>query len=313
MNKIKALIKKIPLLFPLVKIIQDKRYFYHYLQGFFTSKNLRMYLKRTESKFFFKKTDDEILTTSNKKHITELSNFGYLENPIVIDSSKADKIKLFLDSKLMHEPEAQNNNYFLLNDKPYGSKRGFYQCEDVVLAPHVLDIANDPILLSIAHNYFGAIPIIDYIGSWWSFPSKDLALTQSFHRDIDTLNSLKFFVYLTDVDSTSGPHVYVRSSHNSDLNTIKDKMHHDNEIIKEFSDKNLISLEGPKGYTFIADTFGFHKGLAPKSNNRLVLQIIYTLKRTPFSPKKPFVNRAKALKLLSGPYSKYINQNIIST
>ena len=36
--------------------------------------------------------------------------------------------------------------------------------------------------------------------------------------------------------------------------------------------------------------FGFHKGLAPKNSDRLILQIIYTLKRTPFGPKKPFVN-----------------------
>ena len=39
--KIKELIRKIPLVFPLLKIIQDRRYLYHYIQGFITHKKLR--------------------------------------------------------------------------------------------------------------------------------------------------------------------------------------------------------------------------------------------------------------------------------
>ena len=104
---------------------------------------------------------------------------------------------------------------------------------------------------------------------------------------------------------------HVKGSHDSKFKTSKDKMHADNEIINEYGSNNIIELKGQKGYTFIADTFGFHKGLPPTENNRLVLQIIYTLKRTPFSPKKPFISNDDAINLCSNPYSKYVNRNII--
>jgi hypothetical protein len=311
MNLIKNFIKKIPILFPLLKILQDRRYLYHYLQGFISNKKYRSIFLRAESRLFFKKNDTNFQPILLNNNVNELVDNGFIENPIIINDVVSNEIKDFLRSKLMHDPESNDTKDFLLDTKPDGIKRGFYKCEDVVQSPHVLDIANDPKLLSIAYNYFGAIPTIDYIGSWWSFPTADLALTQSYHRDIDTLNSLKFFIYLTDVDLDSGPHIYVKGSHNSQFKTSKDKMHEDADIIKGHGDSNIISLEGSKGYTFIADTFGFHKGLPPIKNNRLVLQIIYTLKRTPFSPKKPFVNKNDALKLCSHTYSEYVNRNIV--
>lgn len=312
MNKIKLLLKKVPIVFHLLKIIQDRRYFYHYLQGFLSNKKARSFFTSLESKFFFKKNDlikDNFVDV--KDNINKLKTSGVIENPIFIAKNKIDKIVDFLKSKQMHDPELYSNDYFYYDNRPVQVKRGFYKCEDVVYAPHVLEIANDPMLLSIAYEYFGAIPCIDYIGSWWSFPSNDLALTQSFHRDIDTLNSLKFFVYLTDVDKESGPHVYVKGSHNSSYRTSKDKMHNDFEIENEFNKSNIVNLEGEEGYTFIADTFGFHKGLPPTNKSRLVLQIIYTLKRTPFGPKSPFICMEDAVKLTSNPFSNYVNRNII--
>ena len=59
-------------------------------------------------------------------------------------------------------------------------------------------------------------------------------------------------------------------------------MHGDEEIHNLYGKEEIKDIVGKKGHNFIADTYGFHKGLAPTENNRLVLQIIYTLKRTPF-------------------------------
>ena len=312
MKNLKNFVKKIHLLFPFLKVIQDQRYLYHYLQGFLTGKTLRSMFSKLEARLFFRSEDETLnFALHDIDGLEELTKNGYIENPLIIDNAKIDEINEFLITKPMHDPESADNSYFLFEDKLPNVKRGFYKCEDVVHCPHILSIANNPSLLNVAYNYFGAVPTIDYIGSWWSFPSDELALTQSFHRDIDTLNSLKFFVYLSDVDAKSGPHIYVKGSHDSKFKTSKDKMHADNEIINEYGSNNIIELKGQKGYTFIADTFGFHKGLPPTENNRLVLQIIYTLKRTPFSPKKPFISNDDAIKLCSNPYSKYVNRNII--
>jgi hypothetical protein len=308
----KRILKKVPIVFQLLKIIQDKRYFYHFLQGFLTNKHSRFFFKNLESKLFYRKNDkilDNFIDVNNE--ISNLKKDGFIKNPLLISNAQVSEIVNFLKLKPMHDPEKGLLGYFFYAGKPKDIKRGFYRCEDVVQAPNILNIANNPKLLSIAYNYFGAIPRIDYIGSWWSFPSGNVALTQSFHRDIDTLNSLKFFIYLSDVDYESGPHIYIKGSHNSPYKTSKGKQHADTDLKKQFKNSDIISFEGKAGYTFIADTFGFHKGLPPLGKNRLVLQIIYTLKRTPFGPKKPFMNKEDARKLCSYQYSNYINGNII--
>ena len=307
MGKIKAYIRKIPFLYTFLKIIKDKRYLYHYLQGYITNRNIRSKLSKLESKVFFRNNNPSF---TNPK-IENINKEGFFEGVLKIKDEEIQEICDYLKNKPMHDPENQELDYFYLNNRPSQIKRGFYKCEDVVLAPHVLDIANDPRILDIVSEYFGAMPSIDYIGSWWSFPSKNIALTQSYHRDIDTLNSLKFFIYLTDVDEGSGPFVYVKGSHNSDLKTKKDKMHKDNEILNSYNDEDVLEFKGKKGHNFIADTFGFHKGLAPKNSDRLILQIIYTLKRTPFGPKKPFVNFGDVEKKSKQILSHYTNRHII--
>ena len=202
--------------------------------------------------------------------------------------------------------------YFKIDDANSEVKRAYYMCEDVVKAPHVLEIANNDQLISYVSEYFGAIPSIDYIGAWWSLPSSKPALTQSFHRDIDTLHSLKFFIYLTDVDLKAGPHVYIKGSYNSNFNSTKDKMHSDDEIIKFFDKTKLSELTGPSGYCFLADTFGLHKGMIPTESPRLLLQIIFSLKQTPFGPKKPFMDyNADRLKQVDLYKRNLVNNNII--
>tara|TARA_B100000287_G_C20636712_1_gene781917 strand:+ start:534 stop:1478 length:945 start_codon:yes stop_codon:yes gene_type:complete len=308
---IKEFVRKIPLLFPLLKIIQDRRYLYHYIQGFITHKRLRKFLSELESKLFYKNKDIDHGSNLDKLDIKMIKEDGFIENPLKIDESQIKEIFEFLKTKPMHDPESKQGDYFYLDNMPNDIKRGFYRCEDVVCAPNVLSIANDPSILLMASKYFNATPSIDYIGSWWSFPSDNLALTQSYHRDIDTLNSLKFFIYLTDVDQESGPFVYIKGSHNSIYKTKKDKMHEDEEIHTLYGEEDIKDLVGKKGHNFIADTYGFHKGLAPTKNNRLVLQIIYTLKRTPFGPKKPFIDFSDAKNLSKFLLSPYTNRHII--
>ena len=309
--KIKEFIRKIPLVFPLLKIIQDRRYLYHYIQGFITHKKLRNFFSKLESRLFYKNKENNNSTYADKLDIRNIKEDGFIENPLKIDELQIKEMFEFLKTKPMHDPESNQGGYFYLDNMPEDIKRGFYRCEDVVCAPNVLTIANDPAILSMASEYFNATPSIDYIGSWWSFPSNNLALTQSYHRDIDTLNSLKFFIYLTDVDQNSGPFVYIKGSHDSTYKTKKDKMHGDEEIHNLYGKEEIKDIVGKKGHNFIADTYGFHKGLAPKENNRLVLQIIYTLKRTPFGPKKPFIDFSDAKNLSKFLLSPYTNRHII--
>jgi hypothetical protein len=317
MNRFKVLagnaLSDFPILKSFLRIFLDKRYLYHNFQGFFTSYSSRKILKTIELFFYKERVDtyNQIKTQVYEGSI-ELINDGIIENPISINEMQVQEISNYLSDKLCHDPEVRNSPYFKIADASSEVKKAYYMCEDLVNAPHVLAIANNDLLVSCVSDYFGAVPSIDYIGAWWSLPSITPSLTQSFHRDIDTLHSLKFFIYLTDVDVKAGPHVYIKGSSNSNFDSTKDKMHSDDEIINFFDKTKITELTGPSGFCFLADTFGLHKGMIPTESPRLLLQIIYSLKQTPFGPKNPLIYyNAYSLKKVNLYKSDLVNNNII--
>ena len=291
----------------------DKRYLYHNLQGLFTTYKTRDRLKKIELLFYRKRVNH--YRNSSKLALPEtekLLSEGIIENPIKLNPIISDEIKEYLSNKLCHDPEVRDSQYFQISEATPDIKRAYYMCEDVVKAPHVMDIANNNLIIDYVSEYFGALPSIDYIGAWWSLPSDKPSLTQSFHRDIDTLHSMKFFIYLTEVNQSSGPHVYIKGSSKSNFNFLKDKMYDDDEIIKFYNSNEAKSLVGPKGYCFLADTFGLHKGLPPTLSPRLILQVIYSLKQTPFGPKKPFLEFDESLfEDISVSATRLVNNNIV--
>lgn len=313
--KLKKIISAYPVLLNLLRILKDKRYFYHILQGRFTSTESRKALKEIE-KFFYKDRislkDQFSKEIKNDEARLSFREEGLLVNPIKIKKEIIENIKMSLLESQCHDPENAQEGYFLISDRPKNIKRAYYKCEDLALIPEVMDIANNPLILAFVSNYFGALPRIDSIYAWWSFPSESPALTQSFHRDIDTIHALKFFIYLTDVDSDAGPHIYVKSSMNSNITTSKDKSHSDNDIESKYHSKNIINITGSAGHNFLADTFSFHKGLTPTTKPRLLLQIYYSLKMTPFGPKKPFIKSDSLQHLDKDRTTQMVNENIVS-
>ena len=65
-----------------------------------------------------------------------------------MSNKQIDEIVNFLKSKPMHDPEQGLAGYFSYKDKPKNIKK-VYRCEDVIYAPNILDIANDPKILSM--------------------------------------------------------------------------------------------------------------------------------------------------------------------
>ena len=311
---LKFFFSKVPMLLNLIRILRDSRYFYHILQGLFTTHNSRQTLKKIEKIFFKKRVKLASEFKLNNKEVNryhELLEDGLIVNPLDLDLEVIKTIKANLSSKLCHDPEKPELGYFTIDKSPEGIARAYYMCEDVAKVAGVIEIANNPIILNYVTAYFGALPSIDYIGCWWSLPSKATSLTQNFHRDIDTLHSLKFFIYLTDVDNESGPHVYIKNSLDKPFETSKDKMHDDIEIESYFESESMLKLKGKAGSSFLADTFAFHKGLTPKKNPRLLLQVIYSLKQTPFGPKRPFLDKDEVDLDSLGKNYRLVNKHIM--
>ena len=49
----------------------------------------------------------------------------------------------------------------------------------------------------------------------------------------------------------------------------------DNEIIKSYGKKNIITFVKEPGSIIFEDTYGLHKGDYPKTKNRIMLVLIY--------------------------------------
>lgn len=158
--------------------------------------------------------------------------------------------------------------------------------QEVWKVPSAQKILADPLFLNVAQEYFGAVPTLKDFNVWWSAvkggkPDSDSA--QMFHFDYDAMPIwLKFFVYVTDVTTDTGPHVYVRGSHRMQQERMREILSRgyvrisDEEIVSTFGPENVIELTGRKGTVIAVDTLGYHKGKPPISGCRLVAQLEFS-------------------------------------
>lgn len=147
-------------------------------------------------------------------------------------------------------------------------------------------IAHDPVLNEIALRYVG--PSAKFLGSsmWWSYASRTnqadrSTYAQLFHYDLDDYKFIKFFFYLTDVDLDSGPHVYVKGTHQKKPLRYLYPMRRfqDSEIEEAYPKESVLVVEGNAGDGFVEDTFGIHKGTPPISKDRLIIEFYYAISK----------------------------------
>jgi hypothetical protein len=152
-----------------------------------------------------------------------------------------------------------------------------YSLATVLSCPLIMTLINDPEILSLAGAYLGCCPTLSSVGLRWSFPSKsEAADVQRFHRDPDDWRFVKLFVYLTDVDENSGPHIYVQGSHRSDMR-MRARPYDISYIEQKYGCDSTRMMLGRKGTAFMADTMGIHMGKPPTARPRLMLIAQYSL------------------------------------
>lgn len=172
---------------------------------------------------------------------------------------------------------ARSGARFRPHEAPAGVSTASYPLETVLRCPHVLDLVNRPSMLRLAEEYLGCIPTVSGLRIDWSAPSDaSVAYVQQYHRDHDDWRFLKLFVYLTDVDEDGGPHEYVRTSHLGSGRFTR-RPYEAAEVEARYGRANISRVTGKSGTSFLADTWGIHKGNVPLSKPRLMLQIQYSL------------------------------------
>ena len=142
--------------------------------------------------------------------------------------------------------------------------------------PEVQDFATDPAMAMIAQQYLGQPVIMDEVAFWWTTTKKaeDANLNaQLFHQDRDRLSFLKFFMYLTDVDTNTGTHVYLKGSHRNIPWSLRADGRMTDDAVREAGLwDNVTELHGPAGTIMAVDTIGLHKGKTPVNSDRLALE-----------------------------------------
>ena len=156
--------------------------------------------------------------------------------------------------------------------------------QDSLFTNHIVqDLSCDPKILSIAQNYLGSAPVLDFVAMWWHVKSDrpDKEAAQYFHFDLDRLRWIKFFFYLTNVTELSGPHIFVPGSHKDNGLPFKLRAKGytrlDDEMVEKVFPKNSWKeFIGPAGSMIVEDTRGLHKGKHVQSGDRLVFQLQYS-------------------------------------
>lgn len=177
---------------------------------------------------------------------------------------------------------------------------------NVVDIPEAIKLANNEYVLSLVKSYLGAEPIIDNIKAWWSLPGFDEAENEQFyHRDNDSIKFIKLFMYLTDVDEQSGPHVFIKGSQNSSLFEERRRFS-DIEVENAFHETDKITYYGKAGTAFLEDTYGIHKGTLPTNKKRLLIQVRYSLLPTIFVNKFGTTNPESLSHMCNANINKYL-------
>ncbi len=234
-----------------------------------------------------------------------ISHLGPLLTP-----SQLKEVKDYLSAFPVHDPYQPGGAPFMPIDgnRPPNTHVGYYAPETILQAPHLLGLANAPFILSIVEAFLGCRPTIGYLASWWSFAADGPAqAAERFHRDVDDWRFVKLFIYLTDVDDVTGPHIYVQHSAN-DARLTKIRRYTDPEVSDAFGESCILRIKGAAGSAFLENTFGLHKGEPVSAGHRLIFQAVYSISGLPYAPKKPISSLSNLQKETDVALDGYINR-----
>ncbi len=235
--------------------------------------------------------------------VTELETDGFSFVPGLISEAQIADIHAYLSGKPSSDAWRPESGAFHISRPPATCHTAPYSQEDIIACPHLLEIANHPLVLATMTRLFGCKPTISNVALWWSLAGHSKPeQAELFHRDVDEWQFIKLFVYLTDVDEGSGPHVFLKGSPAA-AKLLQIRRYQDDEVNSAFGGENVMRFTGKAGTAFLENTFGLHKGTLPIARNRLLFQVQYSLfpigiyryhPKTPATPVAgfdPYINR----------------------
>ena len=116
-----------------------------------------------------------------------------------------------------------------------------------------------------------------------------------FHRDRDSHNVVKSFIYLTDVTEKEGPFIFLKNSAKENPMEIFKHRYTESFIRKKYDIKNIVKITGGSGTSFTCYTNSFHRQGNNDGNYRLMITFKFSDHRWDKKIKysKKFFNKCK--------------------
>lgn len=271
--------------------------FFNYVNNFFYQSMVRLFcvtggrsnyfINILTSKKDIKKIDKKKINEKKIEEISkEITEKGYFVYKNFLTDENCEKILNFcLNQKLEIRPSG-DENWNSLKRPIFFNKTNpqavLYETpkNTVLSEKNIANLIFNHEVILICNKYLDCTPIFDHaslsISTSYSKIADDKA-AQKFHFDLDRPRWLKFLIYITDVDSNNGPHVFVEGTHkNNGIDKSILSMGYkrlEDEIVKEIYDNKIKKFENRKGTLIIEDTRGLHKGEVVKSGYRCLLNI----------------------------------------
>lgn len=229
----------------------------------------------------------------------------------LVKSHEVDDIREYLKGQKFYDPRhPEMGGVSDPSAVPPTCFHAYYPDDVVVRAPHLMQIANDPLVLDALKLVFGGKPTITTALIWWLFSSYGFAdkereqfiwNTSNMHRDIDDWLQIKLFIYLSDVAEETAPHLFLEGSHTRGPGVGKSTISLD--FVGQSCPEKVIAVHGKAGAAWLENPFGFHIAKRPETGNRLIAAISYSLLPTPFT-----IGRTSILAEESETLDPYINR-----
>lgn len=143
----------------------------------------------------------------------------------------------------------------------------------------LFDICHNETLISVARAYLGFEPTLHSCCVIVDIPGEkitDGGYEEGFHYDIAGIKSLNVFIYLSDVDCVSMPHMVIKGSHHGKrLRDIYNGYMSSSKAKQLYGDA-ITTLTGLAGTVIFENTEAFHRRGDLGIKGRVLVNILYT-------------------------------------
>ena len=240
-----------------------------------TNGNISRLISNIKSLFWKNKNRKE-----NSNYVNRINQDGYAILNNFLNENEIKEFYLFSKQNKCSYKQNKNNEYVFYDKKKSLDPTYFYNKNDILKNNNILNIIRKIKELKIAENYFKFKPYLVDVNMWWSSKSNfnDPKSAQEFHFDLDSIKWLKFFIYLTDVEANTGPHIYVKGTHKFKKKELikQGYVRIPERQIKLNYENQITTICEKKGTLIIGDTSCFHKGARPEISERLIFECTFS-------------------------------------